>query len=112
MIRPHRVDQAEFVDHLGRMRQHIRHPHPRFAMPREFVLPSHHDTDITGVLIADCLHIPGKRFAIHSVERWLGIKQVHLTRPTVHKKLNDRCGFGRMLWWLGFEIVDARGGEG
>ena len=104
MVGPHRIDKANIIRHLCGVRQNVGHPQAGFPVPGEFVLTAHHDTDVADVLISDFFDIARVWFPVHLVQHGLWIEQIHLTRSTIHKELDDRGCFSRVVSSFRFEV--------
>lgn len=85
VIGPHRIDQADVVDHLRRVRKRIGHPHARLTMPLDGILSTHHYPDIGNACVANLFDATWIRLAIQFGQFRFGIKQVHLARAAVHE---------------------------
>ena len=73
-------------------------------MPGELVLTTHDHPDAGGVRVSDLLDISRERLAVVSIQLRLGIEEIHLARPAIHEKLNDRFCLGRVMSLLRLQV--------
>ena len=89
----HRADERDIVHTLRQVRHRLADPHTALAMLLEFERAAHQRASRLGKF-----HFAGDlvkvRRAVLPIQLWLGIKQVHLARPTIHEQLDHRLRSG------------------
>lgn len=86
------------------MRHHLRHPHPRLAVPAELVRAAHQAAGLLGSGEVR-RHLIEVQLSVVFVEHRLRIEQVHLARTAVHEQLDDGLRLGPKMRRPGFEVV-------
>ena len=88
----HGADDRNLIDHLSRVRQQFAHPRAALAMPGKLPMTAHHLALHAAPGRGDLGEFLRCFLPVILVQRRLGIKQVHLRRPALHAKLDDRLG--------------------
>ena len=107
------MDETDLVYHLRGVGEHVGHPLARLSVARHGIPATHHHTDVGSALVSEVLDVPRVGFPIKAVEDGFRIKKIHLAGAPVHKKLNHRGRFGRVVPLTPVEIIRrGRGGMG
>ena len=109
LIGVHRMDHAHLIGDVVKMRNRIRHPHPRLTRANPFAGRTHQFGDAGRKSeFASFQKLVGAILAVAFVQFWFVIEQIEVRWRASHMKIDDSLRFRREMRRLRCERVIRR----